>query len=120
MLDFIRLATTHHLPMISSGHHHCHAGWVQTHCPFCTGGRSGWHLGFSLERGNFHCWRCGGVRFWPTLEALLRISNRHQLRQIVDKFQIGAKAIPAAPITRKRSLSFPPGIFSTVALNRTG
>lgn len=53
----------------SSGHHHCRDGWLQLRdCPFC--GSSNYHLGFSLERGFFACWKCGGHGLVPTLLAL--------------------------------------------------
>ena len=69
--DFITFARDFQLPYMESGHHHCHQGWVQTHCPFCAGGASGWHLGINLESGNAHCWRCGAVPISQVLRALV-------------------------------------------------
>jgi len=59
MLDFTRLCKDFNIPFLESGHHHCHEGWIQVHCPFCTDGTDGWHLGFNIEHGNMNCWRCG-------------------------------------------------------------
>jgi len=72
MLDFRNLSRDFNIPIMESGHHHCHEGWIQTHCPFCAGGTHGWHLGFSLEKGNFNCWRCGSHRVWDVLTSLLK------------------------------------------------
>lgn len=106
MLDFRRMAQKYHLAYLEEGHHHCHDGWVQVHCPFCAGGRSGWHLGFSLTQGSFNCWRCGGLRFWDVLPVLLRVNSR-DLKEIVDEFQTDKRPEPKQ-ITRQRTLSPPP------------
>lgn len=82
MLDFIKLAQSRRIPYILDGHHHCHAGWLQTHCPFCAGGMDGWHLGFSLDNGTWNCWRCGALKFWVVIPALLR-ADEQTCRQLL-------------------------------------
>jgi len=43
-----------------------HRGWVQVPCPLCTG-HSGYHGGFNLQHGYYHCYRCG----WSPLDKIL-------------------------------------------------
>lgn len=108
MLDFVQLARRYRIPHLSGqGHHHCKQNWVQVHCPFCAGGRSGWHLGFSLESGAWSCWRCGALRFWDVLPAVLKTSEQ-QARQIISEFQKQGKRVERTPIVRQRRIK-PPG-----------
>lgn len=76
MIDFIAICRKRNIPYIEGGHHHTKHGWVQTHCPFCTDGQSGWHMGFSLEQGNFNCWRCGSHRAIAVLSAILHSADQ--------------------------------------------
>lgn len=109
MLDFIRLASKHNIPYLETGHHHCHRGWVQTHCPLCAGGRGGWHLGFNLEQGTFRCWRCGALKFRDVIPALLHM-DPHQAWRTVHQFQRGGDVMPARePVVRQRQLAPPLG-----------
>lgn len=107
MLNFLRLAQRHHIPTLQGGHHHCKAGWIQTHCPFCAGGRQGWHLGYSLESGAWSCWRCGALAFWLVVPALLRVPEQ-QARRIVAEFQNKRQIIEREPVVRQRTIK-PPG-----------
>ena len=86
MLDFRRLANENGLELVEGGHHHCVQGWIQTHCPLCTNGTHGFHLGFNLEKGNFNCWRCGSVKYTDVISGLLRVS-RERARQIAAHYQ---------------------------------
>lgn len=74
MFDFLRFVQDHRVPYLTEGHHHCHEGWVQTHCPLCSSGGTGFHLGFSLERGNLNCWRCGPVKIIDFIRSITRTS----------------------------------------------
>lgn len=85
MLDIKALCRDYNIPFIESGHHHTHQGWIQLHCPRCTNGTSGWHMGFSLTRGNFSCWRCGGLRTWDVLCQLLR--SEDSARKALAKYR---------------------------------
>jgi len=88
MIDFTRLCEEMGLPHLEEGHHHCHEGWVQTHCPFCTDGTYGWHLGFSVESGAMNCWRCGkhSVRNW--LREVLPAHLHHTIPTTLDKYDL--------------------------------
>lgn len=108
MLDIKAFAQKHRIPLLSSGHHHTSKGWINTHCPFCSGGNRGWHLGFSLSKGNFACWRCGGLRFWEVIGALLRIRDKDQLKTIVSEFQTGSEKTPHEKIVREKEIEAPP------------
>lgn len=83
MLDFPRLANDKGIPFIDTDHHHVHEGWGQTHCPFCTDGSHGFHLGFNLSSGYFSCWRCGGKSNWEVLKALL---PRDDIKKLIQEY----------------------------------
>lgn len=110
MFNFRAFARDHSVPLIESGHHHTHQGWIQTHCPFCASGLHGWHLGFSLERGTFHCWRCGGHSVWDVLRAILRTSRKDLIAQALEKYGDGARVKPKAPKARRKTLTPIPGV----------
>lgn len=79
-LDIFRFCQSRNLEYAEAGqHHHTHEGWVQLHCPFCAGGTSGFHLGFSLEGGNFNCWRCGGHSAWDVVKSILNTTNGSEI-----------------------------------------
>lgn len=72
MLRFVELAHKYNIPIDASGRgHHKSAGWVQLHCPLCTNGTFGWHLGFNPTSGAFSCWRCGKLTQKAVLQALI-------------------------------------------------
>lgn len=104
ILDFLRLAVDFGIPTCETGNHHCHDGWVQTHCPYCAGGRSGWHLGWNLSNGLFHCWRCGGVDTRKTLERLTG-KKFYTLAQIYNTQSRAQKPPPV--VSRLRRLDLP-------------
>lgn len=106
MIDFVRLAEDFRIDYAESGHHHCHDGWIQTHCPFCTDGTSGFHLGFSKTRGNFSCWRCGGLRFWEVLCALLKVSEG-ECRSIIPAYIVNTVGHTPQETHRSRSIRLP-------------
>lgn len=108
VLDFVRLCKEKNIPYLESGHHHCHEGWVQTHCPFCTDGTHGWHLGCSLEGGNFNCWRCGGKSIWDVLAKILPPRDKHNLKGIVRQYSSSLPQLTKKKVIRKRSIHPPP------------
>jgi len=98
MLDFIKLCRDKNISYLESGHHHCHDGWVQVHCPFCTEGIHGWHLGFSLEKGNLNCWRCGSHSAWEWLNVVFK-NREESAKQIYKLYSINsASSVSATPI----------------------
>lgn len=69
----------------TSGNKHCLAGWVQIHCPFCTGSRD-YHLGFHISSGAYNCWRCGTHGQIDVVKALLHCSYE-QARETVKQYR---------------------------------
>jgi len=67
---------------------HSRPGWVQIHCPFCTG-HSGWHGGFNIEGGYYNCYRCGHHWLDKVISTLLDIPF-HQTKRIIAKYGIGS------------------------------
>lgn len=109
MFDFLRFAMDFRVATLSSGHHHCHEGWVQTHCPQCTDGRFGWHLGWSKDKGNLNCWRCGPVRVVDYLRGAARttVERALDLRRQYDSKK-GKRVAKAA--RQRRHATIPPGL----------
>ncbi len=87
-LDLQRLCQKYGVPYLTAGHHHCATGWIQLHCPFCSGGRSGWHLGFNLQYSSFNCWRCGSKKSRDVIRLLTSTNDPQALRLIFDRFQL--------------------------------
>lgn len=48
-------------------------GWVQVHCPFCSGSRD-YHLGINLSGDYGSCWRCKGKSIPAIVQALTQCS----------------------------------------------
>lgn len=67
---------------------------------------SGWHLGFNLSKGNFTCWRCGSLRFWEVMGALLHIRDHEEVRRKVAAYQKEGER--TARITREREKTIDP------------
>jgi 5S rRNA maturation endonuclease (ribonuclease M5) len=80
-MSFVQLCQDINIPFRTSGHKHTRKGWVQIHCPFCGGGKSGFDLGYNLEWGNLNCWRCGKHSLWDFLRV---VSDNTQGRLIKE------------------------------------
>ena len=109
MINLKRLCSDKGITYIEDGHHHCHDGWAQIHCPFCAGGVSGYHLGFSLKFGTFNCWRCGKHNPWEVLEKLLKTSDKSVIYEVQQKYKIDGMRIKRVEKVRKRSIKLPDG-----------
>lgn len=109
MIDFPAIAEEYGIPLITEGHHHCVAGWAQTHCPTCSHG-DGWHLGWNLSKGYFSCWRCGKRKTSDVLRALVPTVA---VGELYRRFIVGKKAPSVAVARRKgraRAVVYPPDI----------
>jgi hypothetical protein len=109
VFDLLRFAKAHQVPYAESGHHHCKAGWVQIHCPQCTGGRFGFHLGFQLEKGNFNCWRCGPIKVWDVVGMLLHTTRRDLVQKAITEFRKAGQTDVRKFTTRPYTVPVPPG-----------
>jgi hypothetical protein len=116
MLDARKLFTANGIPYITSGNSHCREGWLQVQCPFCgtDGKHGGWYLGWNLEQGFFHCWRCGSLRRWDVLKALLRRDPGPEL----GKFGNARPAPARMQKARMRACKAPPGFGPLGAAHR--
>lgn len=107
--DIRKFCEDFHLDHIREGHHHTTRNHIQVHCPWCSDGRNGFHLGFNLEHGNLNCWRCGSHSFWEYVGAILNTSNKRLIAQIVNKYKGRAEQFRQKPIIRKQIINPPPG-----------
>lgn len=105
MLNFVKLANDHHIPLTYKGAHTTR-GWVQTNCPMCDGS-SGFHLGFHLARGSFNCWRCGFLKKLDVVQAMLRL-DAHEARNLLKRYDDGKVLRNKRVVTvRKRKIRPP-------------
>jgi hypothetical protein len=82
VIDFL---DDNHIPYMTSGNHHCRAGWVQVCCPFCFGGDSNYHLGINIEEGYCNCYKCGFHTTVAVFSALLgtkRLDTKNIVRRL--------------------------------------
>jgi hypothetical protein len=117
MIDILRLCRDLRIPTAEAGeHHHAHTGWVQLHCPFCSGGREGFHLGFSLGSGALSCWRCGKHTVGETLRALART---HDTRELIRKYELHRPFSPKEKAEREeKDAPPPPGLGPMLPVHR--
>lgn len=87
MLDIIKLYSDNGIDFAEDGEKHCRPGWVQVPCPFCTG-NPGYHLGFNVNSGYFHCWRCGAKHMDYAISRIINIS-RVQAKKLIKEYQVG-------------------------------
>ncbi len=108
-LNIEKFCQAYNVDFVESGHHHCHQGWVQLHCPFCTNGTHGFHLGFSLTKGNWNCWRCGGHSSWKVVAAILKTGrNDLIMRAFNECADKGDLAFRVQQAREARQLVVPP------------
>lgn len=107
-LDIIRFCQRHHVPFIQEGHHHCHVGWIQIHCPWCG---PGWTLGFNLTDNYMNCWRCGSHTAWDFIGKTIGTSDTSLIGRTLYEFEQKDRAVRSESKvkTRKRSIPAPPG-----------
>jgi len=86
-MSIIRLLQDHGIDTIEEGNKHCSPGWINVHCPFCTGTQD-YHLGYNLSGSYFHCWRCGGKQLIPTIAQLIGISY-NEASSIIEEYGTG-------------------------------
>lgn len=108
MIDFKRICQDNSIPIIETGHHHCHDGWAQVHCPFCTDGRGGYHLGFNLNYGNFSCWRCGKLKPFKVLQAIFPTYTSKEIYDLINNNQIHKRGTIKKEATKRNKTIQPP------------
>jgi len=80
------------IPHMTEGHQHCTYGWVNVHCPFCTGSQN-YHMGIHEELTAVHCWRCGKHKLTLTISTLLGLSIPETLN-VIERYRVGARKTP--------------------------
>jgi len=85
MFDFVTFARDFYInttnnPKVTS------RNWIGTRCPFCVPADTDFHLGFSLEKGNFSCWKCKRHSKWEVVAALTH-ESRKNVKAIIDKYE---------------------------------
>ncbi len=98
-MDILDIYRQHSIHFATEGDRHTSRGWVNVHCPFCTGS-PGLHLGFNLEKKFWVCWRCGWHNPIEALTTLCQINEREARRLYYDELKAASGA--AAPIARER------------------
>lgn len=107
-MDIIKLYQDFNIQYQTEGHKHCRPGWVNIECPFCSG-NPGLHLGYSLEKDYFRCWRCG---FKPTLKAIQTVTGLSYKETASAIREYGGRSkTPRAPkiTVKKKKFRFPSG-----------
>jgi len=91
---------------------HGRTGWVQVHCPFCSG-HEGWHGGFNIANGYYNCWRCGS-HYLPKVVSALTGINYHDALKIVKQLSSGEVGERYKTRNYAKELTLP----DTIPLNR--
>jgi hypothetical protein len=86
-----KLLTDYNIPFITEGHGHTTDGWVNVHCPFCSGAQN-FHLGISKKMTGCHCWRCGGHSIISVLNKILNLPEA-EVKRILVKYRGGPAAV---------------------------
>lgn len=105
ILDIVQLYNDFGIPVVTHGHKHARKGWVQTECPFCTG-NPGYHLGYNLKKGYFHCWRCGWKSTFKTI-ARLTGAPPEEVRSILSRYALKGKALRRVAYFEQSSQELP-------------
>jgi hypothetical protein len=94
--------------------HRTNGDFEQMPCPFCYKGDGVYGLGYGLSKGNFYCFKCGKLRQWETVAALLNISI-HAAADICKKYETPTRTrLPAdgalqANVARVSAVKLPYG-----------
>lgn len=62
-------------------------GWLQTDCPYCGPGSGKFHLGASLTKAVYNCWKCGRLPYLKTLHYVTGLGMRecYEFLQLIPK-----------------------------------
>jgi hypothetical protein len=77
-----QLFQDYNINYITEGNKHCTEGWINVHCPFCSGNRN-YHLGINENGNSANCWRCGTHPITEALGKILNLSPSEVKRLIV-------------------------------------
>jgi hypothetical protein len=100
-MSVVELYHDYNIEIAPEGSRHYHEGWINTECPFC-GGSFGYHLGFKLDDGYYHCYRCGGHSTWDTLPKLLGVDKKSVGRLIKEYKLLSETDAPVKKIQKQK------------------
>ena len=105
--DIPTLLQNHGIHTTTKGPHTAQ-GWINTTCPFCED--SSVHLGWNIDKGYFHCWKCGGHRTEDTIAALLKIPD-YEVYPLLLRYKLRPSAFAQDGLdeTPHASVCKPPG-----------
>lgn len=113
-MTFTDILQENHIEFLEEGHHHCRPGWVQLDCPFCGKNSQRWHMGYNLQKGYVHCWKCGKHRLGETLAELLDID----IKKAMDLLR-GMRRDDSPVVEKKRGeLKLPSGLAPLLPAHR--
>jgi hypothetical protein len=105
----LELYKDYHVSHSTEGSKHCRDGWVNIHCPFCSGEKD-YHLGYNLNGDYFNCWRCGKHPVSKTLSTILNISSSQAQSIILQYGGVSKRAkTDTKQKTQLREFRYPSG-----------
>jgi hypothetical protein len=75
-MRFEELLEKHGIPTAPSNHRHTRPGWLNVDCPWCGPDSQRFHLGYHINGGFLHCWRCGRHQVHDYLGHVLNVSKQ--------------------------------------------
>lgn len=66
----------------TEGNKHCHYGWINFDCPYCSPDTGYWRMGYNLERAYCYCWVCAYHRLDNVISKIR--GTRHGTAGIID------------------------------------
>lgn len=112
IFNFLKFLRDYHIEYLTEGSR-SRVGWVQIHCPFCSGSSRGWDLGFCIDDGRISCWQCRGKTLSKTIQKLLNCSWP-EAKNIISEYG-GNKTRPIhhenspVQVDKRKKVDFPPG-----------
>ena len=109
-MKILQLYDSLNIPYLTEGNKHCAPGWINTHCPFCTGSQN-YHLGYNIQKSYYNCYRCGHHNIIKTLSKFSGLSYpqiKELIRQFGGKPKIQSSNISRTP--RAKGFQYPSGI----------
>lgn len=111
-MDIRSLYNDYTIRYAHDGERHYKPGWINIPCPFCTG-NPGNHLGYSINKNFFKCWRCGHKKVPKVLQKILGVSYPESLR-IIKEYKGTTKQQSAKINVKKVKFKFPDDTTSLI------
>lgn len=99
----------------TSGNKHCHTGWLNFDCPYCSPGSDYWRMGFHLERAYTVCWVCGYHRLDNVIGRIL--GSQSNAKGIIENLDVPLSNVVDKYRNRKKFIR-PPGVGNLGKMHR--